>query len=170
RARRWPCCRARARSTPWLRAPAPSPGARRRAGGSPAARARPMGWPNRVRPARGRARLRARDPLLPPPGDGSRARGPSPARRAPRRGTRAPPPDAHVAPRGAEPGLLVAHEPFVVDDAERLVQRGLVVAAVVHERRRVLKDDLVVVRELLGPEQVAPADLDAVETELPGRE
>ena len=27
-----------------------------------------------------------------------------------------------------------------------------------------------VVRELLGPEQVAPADLDAVETELPGRE
>ena len=52
-----------------------------------------------------------------------------------------------------------------------LLQRRQVVAAVVHERRRVLEHNLVVVWEPLGAEQVALAEnLDAFDAELLRRE
>src|SRR2546430_9837329 len=52
--------------------------------------------------------------------------------------------DPHVTPRRLEPRLLLPHEARIVDGLERLVQRGLVVAAVVGEGRRVLEQNLVV--------------------------
>jgi len=53
-----------------------------------------------------------------------------------------------VTPRRLEPWLLLPHEALVVDDFERLVEGGLVVAGVVSERSRVLEQDFVVEREL----------------------
>src|SRR6185437_10004745 len=78
--------------------------------------------------------------------------------------------DSYVTPRRLEPWLLLPHEALVVDDFERLVEGGLVVAAVVGERCGILKQDLVVERELVTPEQVLAADFGAVDPQLPGRE
>ena len=78
--------------------------------------------------------------------------------------------DPHVTPRRLEPRLLLPHEARIVDGLERLVQRGLVVAAVVGEGRRVLEQNLVVEGELVRPEQVLTTDLGAVDAELLGRE
>ena len=78
--------------------------------------------------------------------------------------------DADVPALGAQPRLLVAHELLVADHLGRLLERRQVVAAVVDERRGVLEHDLVVVRETVGREQVAPADLDAVDPQLARRE
>src|SRR5207244_11033981 len=78
--------------------------------------------------------------------------------------------DPHVTPRRLEPRLLLAHEARIVDGLERLVQRGLVVAAVVGEGRRVLEQNLVVEGELVRPEQVLTTHLGAVDAELLGGE
>src|SRR5207245_1914314 len=60
--------------------------------------------------------------------------------------------DPHVPAGRPQAPLLLAQEAFVIDGLERLVERRLVVAAVVRERRGVLEQDLVVERELVGPE------------------
>src|SRR2546426_469929 len=82
----------------------------------------------------------------------------------------APHADPHVPAGRPQAPLLLAQEAFVIDGLERLVERRLVVAAVVRERRGVLEQDLVVERELVGPEQVLATDLGAVEPKLLGRE
>ena len=49
---------------------------------------------------------------------------------------------------------------------QRLVEHRLVIAAVVFERREVLIDDLVVVGERVGRNEIAPPDLGAVDAQL----
>ena len=68
-------------------------------------------------------------------------------------------PNADVTALLARLGLLLAPA-LVVDHAERLVEHGLVVAAVVHVAGR---HD---VGELVLPDQVAPAHLDVIDVEL----
>jgi hypothetical protein len=51
-----------------------------------------------------------------------------------------------------------------------LLERRQVVAAVVHERRGILKHDFVVVRKPIRPEQIALSDFDAVDPQLPRRQ
>src|SRR3984893_1919215 len=74
--------------------------------------------------------------------------------------------DADVASLGAQPRLLIPDEPFVVDGGQRLVQHGLVIAAVIFERCEVLIDNLVVVWERIRGNEVAAPDLDAVDSQL----
>ena len=74
--------------------------------------------------------------------------------------------DADVPALGAQPRLLLAQELLVADHLRRLLERRQVVAAVVDERRRVLKHDFVVVRKSIRAEQVALPDLDAIDAEL----
>ena len=78
--------------------------------------------------------------------------------------------NADMTAFGTQAGLLVVDERLVVDELQRLVENGLVVAAVVHQRREVLIEDLVIVREVLRVEEVPPADLDGGEAELIGGE
>src|SRR2546426_373310 len=67
--------------------------------------------------------------------------------------------DAEPAPGRARLGLL-APQLVVARDADGLVQRrGIIAAVVVATRRRAI-------RELLRPEEIAPAELDGVEAEL----
>src|SRR5262249_35170040 len=47
-------------------------------------------------------------------------------------------PNADVPALGPQPRLILAEERLVADDLRRLIQRRPVVAAVIHERRRVL--------------------------------
>ena len=74
--------------------------------------------------------------------------------------------DADVASFGAQPRLLVAHEVVVADDLGRLFERRQIVAAVVNQRRGILKHDLVIHRKSVRRDQVALADLDAVDAQL----
>ena len=74
--------------------------------------------------------------------------------------------DADVPPFGAQPRLLVANELLVADDLGRLLERRQVVAAVVNERRGILKHDLVIHRKLVRSDQVALANLDAIDAKL----
>ena len=78
--------------------------------------------------------------------------------------------DADVAALGAMARLLLGEERVVADHLGRLLEHRQVVAAVVGERGEVLEDDAVVVRELVGRQEVAAADLDPVEAELARRE
>ena len=73
-----------------------------------------------------------------------------------------------MTPGLAKPRLFLAYEPFVVDDACGLFHRRQVVAAVIDQRRRVLEHDLVIVRKPVGTKQIAFADLDAIDAEIPG--
>ena len=75
-----------------------------------------------------------------------------------------------MAASGPEPRLLLADESVVIDELERLIERWLIVAAVVCERRGILEQDLVVERKLVPPEQVSTADLGAIDPELFGGE
>src|SRR5207253_282479 len=54
----------------------------------------------------------------------------------------------------------------VADQVNSLLERRQIVAAVVDEWRRVLKHDLVIVREAIGPEQVALSNLDPIDAKL----
>src|SRR5688500_19335402 len=74
--------------------------------------------------------------------------------------------NADVASLGAQPRLFVANELFVADDLSRLVQRRQIIAAVVDERRRILEHDFVVHRKLVRPDQIAPANLHAIDPKL----
>ena len=78
--------------------------------------------------------------------------------------------DAERPPGGARRRLLLGQEPVPADALERLAQRRLVVSAVVGERREVLIDDVVNVRELVRPQEIAPPDFDPIEPQLPGGE
>ena len=69
-------------------------------------------------------------------------------------------------PCGAQPRLLLGEEAAIADHVERLVEHGLVIAAVVFERREILIDQLVVVGECIGRNEIAPPDVGAVEFEL----
>ena len=74
--------------------------------------------------------------------------------------------DADVAALRAQPRLLLGEEAPVADHLERLVEDRLVIAAVVGERRKVLIDDLVVVGERIGRDEIAPADFGAVDAKF----
>src|SRR4029079_9120783 len=74
--------------------------------------------------------------------------------------------DAEMSTRGACLPLLLAQEPLIADRVERLVQGWDIVAAVVGERREVLIDDLVVVREGIRRDEVAPADFGSIKADL----
>ena len=73
-------------------------------------------------------------------------------------------------PSALEPRLLAGEELVVADHLHRLVEDRLVVAAVVDQRREVLEDDLVVVREGVGGQEVATPDLGPVEPQLARRQ
>ena len=68
--------------------------------------------------------------------------------------------------RGAQSRLLLGHKLVIPDHFGGSLQRGQVVAAVVGERREVLVDDLVIVGELVGCNQVALAYLHTVDAQL----
>ena len=78
--------------------------------------------------------------------------------------------DADVAACRAQARLFLLEELVITDQLHGLVERREVVAAVIGKRRKVLVDDLVAVGELVGRDQVALADLDAVDAELAGGE
>ena len=66
--------------------------------------------------------------------------------------------------------LLVAYERVVADDVGCLLQRGQIVAAVVNQRRGILEHDLVIHRETVRRNQVALANLHAIDAELARRD
>ncbi len=74
--------------------------------------------------------------------------------------------DPHLPALGAQPRLLLLQEAIVSDSLQCLVEHRLIVAAVVIEGREILINDHVVVRELVRPQIVAPADLGPVDPEL----
>ena len=76
---------------------------------------------------------------------------------------------AHVFALGAQARLLLLDELFVADHGRRLFQRGRIVAAVEDQRRKGLVDDLVLVGEGIGRDQVLLADLHPVDAQLFGR-
>ncbi len=78
--------------------------------------------------------------------------------------------DADMAALRAQLRLLLGEEVAVADHLQRLVEDRLVIAAVVGERREVLIDDLVVVRESIGRDEVAPADFGPVDFEFVRRD
>src|ERR1043166_2059928 len=69
---------------------------------------------------------------------------------------------------GSRPWLLFLQKLLVVDHPRRHRQRRLIVAAVVRQWLKVLKDDLVVVREILGSEKVLAANLEPVDSHFAG--
>ena len=77
-------------------------------------------------------------------------------------------PDVPAA--GLSRGCSSRRELLVPDHLRGLLERRQIVAAVVNERRGILKDDLVVVRKSVRRDEVAPADLDPVDAELLRRE
>ena len=78
--------------------------------------------------------------------------------------------DPHVPAFGAQARLLLLEKLVITDHLHCLFERGQVVAAVVGEGRKVLVDDLVGVGELVRRDQVALADLDAVDAQFAGGE
>src|SRR5271166_869253 len=74
--------------------------------------------------------------------------------------------NAEVASLGAQPRLFILDEALVVDESEHPVQRSFIIAAVIFERREILIDNLVVVRERVRRNEVAASDLDAIDSQL----
>ena len=66
-------------------------------------------------------------------------------------------------------GLRVL-EAGIADGFERHVEDRFVIAAVVRERREVLIDDLVVVRECVWRNEIAPADFGGIDANLMRRD
>ena len=74
--------------------------------------------------------------------------------------------DADVLALLAQPRLLGFDEIVVVDEVERFVQRGLVVARIVAQGGKVLVDDFVVVGKGVRRDEIFAADVDAVDLQL----
>ena len=66
--------------------------------------------------------------------------------------------DAHMTALGPVFGLLFLDEFLILDELQGLVQHRLVVAAVIAQRCKILIDDLVVVGEFVGRDEVDAAD------------
>ncbi len=74
--------------------------------------------------------------------------------------------NANVFAFGAQLRLDLVDELVIVHSFERFIQQRLVVAAVIHQRGKVLIDDLVVVRELIWLNKIASADFGAVDLQF----
>src|SRR5207247_2740770 len=74
--------------------------------------------------------------------------------------------DADVAALRMKGRLLLAHEFFVSDQLQRLVEDRLVVAAVVNERGKVLVDEMGLVGKGIRRNEIAAADFGRIEAEL----
>src|SRR5690606_34986506 len=77
-------------------------------------------------------------------------------------------PQPQVATRTARLRLCCGEELPVADEFHRQVQGRFVITAVIGERREVLEDDLVVIGELVGLDEVPPSYLGSVQPQLPG--
>jgi len=62
--------------------------------------------------------------------------------------------------------LLLSDKFAIPDGVQSLVENRAVIAAIVVQRREILVDDLVVLGERVGRNEIAPADLGAVESKL----
>ena len=76
--------------------------------------------------------------------------------------------DADPLAGGFTPRLLLADELLIADQFQRSIKSGLIVTAVVNQLREVLKDDLVIVRELLWADEVVATNRHAVNVQLFG--
>src|SRR5215469_2816598 len=74
--------------------------------------------------------------------------------------------DAHPPSRGPQLRLHLGDEILVADRVECLVENWSVIAAVVMQRREILVNDLIVVRKRVGCDEIALANLRAIEPEL----
>jgi len=74
--------------------------------------------------------------------------------------------DSHPPPRGPQLRLLLSDKFAIPDGVQSLVENRAVIAAIVVQRREILVDDLVVLGERVGRNEIAPADLGAVESKL----
>jgi hypothetical protein len=79
-------------------------------------------------------------------------------------------PDAHPPSLGAQLRLLLGDERTIADRIQGLVEHRAVIAAVVMQRREILVDDVVVVGERVGRDEVALANLGTVEPKLTRRD
>src|SRR3990172_3442837 len=78
--------------------------------------------------------------------------------------------DAGMASLLAQPWLLFLDEIVIPDQPKGVLQQGGIVAAVINERREILIDDVVVMREGVGGQEIAAADLTDVELQFAGRQ
>lgn len=62
--------------------------------------------------------------------------------------------------------LNLTDEFVIAHSFERFIEQGLVVVAVVYQRHKILIDDLVIVWELIGLNEVSSADFGAVDLEF----
>jgi hypothetical protein len=76
--------------------------------------------------------------------------------------------DPEAASVGPGRGLFPAVELLPADGTDGGVEGRLVIPAVVAERRRILEQNPVIVRERVGRKEIPPPDLDRVEPQLPG--
>jgi hypothetical protein len=67
--------------------------------------------------------------------------------------------NAHPPSCAPELRLLLGNECLIANRVQRLVKNRAVIAAVVMQWREILVDDLVVVGERVGPDEVTPANL-----------
>ena len=74
--------------------------------------------------------------------------------------------DSHVLSLGSETWLFRRDELFIADHLHGLFKSRQIVAAVVHQRRRVLEHDFVIVRETIRTQQIPLSNLHAVESHL----
>src|SRR5262249_3965669 len=74
--------------------------------------------------------------------------------------------DANVFAFGSEFWLNFIDKFVIINSFERVVEQRFIVAAVIHQRRKILIDDVVVIRELIRRDEIASADFGAVDVQL----
>ena len=77
--------------------------------------------------------------------------------------------DAHAPTRSPQLRLLLGNECAIADRLQCLIENLAIIATVVMQRREILIDDVVVVGESVGRDEVPPSDLGAVEPKLARR-
>src|SRR6516164_5698479 len=70
--------------------------------------------------------------------------------------------DAHPPSCAPQLRLLLGDESVIVDCVERLVENRAIIAAVIMQRREILIDNVVIVGERVGRDEVTPANLGTV--------